>query len=107
MIIGRANPGDLPEVHTLLQRSRLPLDGLDEHVETMIVAREESHVVVTAALELYADGALLRSVVVDPAVQGRRLGHKLTETALQMAQQHGVRAVFLLTTTAEAFFPKF
>jgi amino-acid N-acetyltransferase len=107
MIIGRANPGDLPEVHTLLQRSRLPLDGLDEHVETMIVAREESHVVGTAALELYADGALLRSVVVDPAVQGRRLGHKLTETALQMAQQHGVRAVFLLTTTAEAFFPKF
>jgi len=107
MIIERANPGDLPEVHTLLQRSRLPLDGLDEHVETMIVAREESHVVGTAALELYADGALLRSVVVDPAVQGRRLGHKLTETALQMAQQHGVRAVFLLTTTAEAFFPKF
>jgi len=107
MIIGRANPGDLPEVHTLLQRSRLPLDGLDEHVETMIVAREESHVVGTAALELYADGALLRSVVVDPAVQGRRLGHKLTEAALQMAQQHGVRAVFLLTTTAEAFFPKF
>ena len=107
MIIERANPGDLPEVRTLLQRSRLPLDGLDEHVETMIVAREESHVVGTAALELYADGALLRSVVVDPAVQGRRLGHKLTETALQMAQQHGVRAVFLLTTTAEAFFPKF
>jgi len=107
MIIERANPGDLPEVHTLLQRSQLPLDGLDEHVETMIVAREESHVVGTAALELYADGALLRSVVVDPAVQGRRLGHKLTETALQMAQQHGVRAVFLLTTTAEAFFPKF
>jgi amino-acid N-acetyltransferase len=107
MIIERANPGDLPEVHTLLQRSRLPLDGLDEHVETMIVAREESHVVGTAALELYADGALLRSVVVDPAVQGRRLGHKLTETALQMAQQHGVRTVFLLTTTAEAFFPKF
>jgi amino-acid N-acetyltransferase len=107
MIIERANPGDLPEVHTLLQRSQLPLDGLDEHVETMIVAREASHVVGTAALELYADGALLRSVVVDPAVQGRQLGHKLTETALQMAQQHGVRAVFLLTTTAEAFFPKF
>ena len=107
MVIEHANASDLPEVHTLLQRWQLPLDGLDAHVETMIVAREESHVVGTAALELYADGALLRSVAVDPAAQGRRLGHKLTETALQMAQQHGAKAVFLLTTTAETFFPKF
>jgi amino-acid N-acetyltransferase len=79
MVIEHANPSDLPEVHALLQRSQLPLDGLDEHVETMIVAREESHVVGTAALELYADGALLRSVAVDSATQGRQLGHRLTE----------------------------
>ena len=107
MVIEHANLGDLPEVHTLLRRSQLTLDGLDEHVETMIVARDESHVVGTAALELYADGALLRSVAVDPVVQGRRLGHRLMETALHMAQQHGAHTVFLLTTTAEAFFPKF
>lgn len=107
MVIEQASPSDLPEVHTLLRRSHLTLEGLDEHVQTMIVARDESHVVGTAALELYADGALLRSVAVDPAVRGQRLGHRLTETALQIAQQHGADTVFLLTTTAEAFFPKF
>jgi arsenate reductase len=58
-------------------------------------------------LELYADGALLRSVAVDPARQGRRLGHQLTEAALRLAQSHGADRVFLLTTTAERFFPKF
>lgn len=107
MVIEHANPSDLPEVHTLLQRSQLTLEGLDQHVETMIVARDTSHVVGTAALELYADGALLRSVAVDSAVQGQRVGRRLTEAALQMAQQHGAHTVFLLTTTAETFFPKF
>ena len=107
MVIKHADPSDLQEVQALLQRSQLPLDGLAEHVETMIVARDKSHVVGAAALEFYADGALLRSVAVDRAVQGRRLGHRLTEAALQMAQERGANTVFLLTTTAETFFPKF
>lgn len=61
----------------------------------------------TAALEIRAEGALLRSVAVDPSLQGTGLGHRLTEAALQMAKEHGARSVFLLTTTAERFFPKF
>jgi amino-acid N-acetyltransferase len=56
---------------------------------------------------MYDDGALLRSVAVDPTQQGRRLGHQLTEAALSLARTHGADIVFLLTTTAERFFPKF
>ena len=107
MVIERANPRDLPEVRMLLERHHLPLDGVDEHMQTMVVARDDSRVVGAAALEFYADGALLRSVVVDPALQGRRLGNRLTEAALEIAQAHGADTVFLLTTTAARFFPKF
>jgi amino-acid N-acetyltransferase len=107
MVIETARPTDLPEVHALLERAHLPLDGVDEHVHTMVVARANATVVGTPALELYADGALLRSVAVDPAFQGRTLGHQLTEAALRMARDRGVDTVFLLTTTAERFFPKF
>jgi amino-acid N-acetyltransferase len=39
--------------------------------------------------------------------QGRRLGHQLTEAALRLARSLGAPDVFLLTTTAERFFPKF
>ena len=39
--------------------------------------------------------------------QGRHIGHQLTEAALRLARTHGVEAVYLLTTTAERFFPKF
>ena len=106
-MIEPATDRDLLEIRSLLQRLHLPLDGVDDHVGTMLVAREDGRVVGTAALELYADGALLRSVAVDPHRQGRRLGHELTEAALRLAGEHRRDTVFLLTTTAERFFPKF
>jgi amino-acid N-acetyltransferase len=107
MVIEAATARDLPHVRTLLERHHLPLDGVDDLAPTMIVARDDARVVGVAALELYADGALLRSIAVDPSAQGQGVGQRLTEAALGMAHQHGARAVFLLTTTAERFFTKF
>ena len=106
MVIDAARVRDLAGVRRLLQQHRLPLDGVDEHINTMVVARDGSTVIGTAAVELYADGALLRSVAVDPSVQGRHLGHELTEAALRLARANGIDTVYLLTTTAEQFFPK-
>jgi amino-acid N-acetyltransferase len=106
-IIEAATDRDLPQVRSLLARHHLPLAGVDDHLRTMLVARAGSHVVGTAGLELYPDGALLRSVAVDAAQQGRRLGHQLTEAALRLARDYGADTVFLLTTTAERFFPRF
>jgi amino-acid N-acetyltransferase len=106
-MIEAATDRDLPHVRGLLAQHHLPLDGIDDHVRTMLVARDGSRVVGTAALELYPDGALLRSVAVDRTEQGRHLGHQLTEAALRLAEEHGAKAVFLLTTTAERFFPRF
>jgi len=106
-MIEAATDRDLPQVRSLLTQTHLPLDGVDHHVRTMLVARDGSRLVGTAALEMYPDGALLRSVAVDPAEQGRHLGHQLTEAALRLAKERGAEAVFLLTTTAEGFFPKF
>lgn len=106
-MIEAATERDLPQIHSLLERLHLPLAGVDEHLPTMLVAREGDEIVGTAALELYADGALLRSVAVEPAFQGQQLGHQLTDAALRLATTHSASTVFLLTTTAERFFPKF
>ena len=97
---------DLPAVRRLLESHGLPLDGVDDNVSTMVVARDGADVVGAAAVELYTDGALLRSVVVSRAVQGQGLGHRLTEAALSVARDRGARTAFLLTTTAERFFPR-
>ena len=107
IVIDAARASDLPAVHRLLEAQQLPLDGVDEHLDTMIVARTDKGVVGAAAIELYADGALLRSVVVADAHQGQGLGPRLTESALQVASRHGADTVFLLTTTADGFFPRF
>jgi len=106
-MIESAIEDDLPEIRSLLERLELPLAGINDHLATMLVAREGEQIVGTVALEMYADGALLRSVAVEPEQQGKHLGHQLTDAALQLATTHGVNAVFLLTTTAERFFPKF
>jgi amino-acid N-acetyltransferase len=107
MTIGPAEKGDLAAVRQLLEAQHLPLDGVDAQLRTMVVARDGSGVVGAAAVELYADGALLRSVVVSPHVQGKGLGRRLTEAALDVAKSHGIATAFLLTTTAETFFPRF
>ncbi len=98
---------DLPEIRALLERLQLPIAGVDEHVRTMLVAREGEQIVGTAGVELYADGALLRSVAVEPRCQGKQLGHQLTDAALHLATTCGAKTVFLLTTTVERFFPQF
>lgn len=106
-MIESAAERDLPGIHALLEQLHLPLAGVDEHISTMLVAKDDEQVIGTAALEVYAEGALLRSVAVDPRRQGRQLGHQLTEAALRLASARGASTVFLLTTTAERFFPRF
>ena len=106
MTIQPAEKADLAAVRQLLEAERLPLDDLETHLKTMIVAKRDGEVVGASAVELYADGALLRSVVVSPLAQGQGLGHLLTEAALNMAKSRGIDTAFLLTTTAERFFPR-
>ena len=57
-------------------------------------------------LELYGTVALLRSLAVAPDWQGRGLGSTLLAHAEWAARQRGVQVLYLLTTTAEAFFAR-
>lgn len=46
-------------------------------------------------------------MAIAPEQQGQGLGHALTEAAIRLARDFRVPAVYLLTTTAEQYFPKF
>lgn len=106
-VISPAKALDIDVVEALLEREHLPLAGLRDHVEHLLVARAGHRIVGCAALELYEDGALLRSLAVDAEHRGSGLGSDLTHAALRLADQRGMPAVYLLTTTAERFFPRF
>ena len=102
-----AGPRDLPDIIALLEAGKLPLAGLDAHVATTLVARRNARVVGCAALEIHGTVGLLRSVAVDETRRGEGLGHQLTQAALDLARARGLKTVYLLTTTAAEFFPRF
>jgi N-acetylglutamate synthase-like GNAT family acetyltransferase len=105
--ITRASEADGPSMLQLLRASGLPIDGLVDHLNTALVARDGAEIVGCAAVEIYADGALLRSVAVAPAARGHGVGERLTEAAIALARSLRTPAVYLLTTTAESYFPRF
>ena len=105
--IETARDGDLVAVLRLLRDNKLPPDGLSDHLATTLVVRDGDRIVGSAALEVYGDGALLRSVAVAPELRRGGLGSKLTAAAIDLARTRSVPALYLLTTTAEGYFPKF
>ena len=104
VVIESAHADDFDAVLDLLAQARLPEAGLRDHRDSLFVARIDGCLVGSAAVELYGDYALLRSVAVDAAHRGRGVGRCLTDAALLFARAHGVRQVYLLTETAPGFF---
>lgn len=102
-----AAAGDLPEILSLLDRAKLPRAGVQEHLSDFVVAREGRRIVGCAALERYGSNALLRSVVVDVTMRGLGLGQQLTRALLDRAGRFKLARVYLLTETAQQFFPRF
>ena len=102
-----AAPADLPAVLDLLERSTLPRAGIEEHLDTTIVAKEGERVVGCAAVEVYGTAGLLRSVAVEVSLRGLGMGQQLTHAALDLARGRGVRTAYLLTETAGEYFPRF
>jgi amino-acid N-acetyltransferase len=102
-----AGETDVAAIEALLRDNALPADGVHERLATTLVATENDCIIGTAALELFDDGALLRSVAVVAARRSAGAGSRLVATLLELAHERRVPAVYLLTMTAEAYFPRF
>lgn len=98
---------DLPAISDLLLASSLPLDGVAESVEAFVVAESEGGIVGVAGLEACCENALLRSVAVRPEWRSRGLGRTLVTRVIADAESRGIHGLYLLTTTAEHYFPSF
>jgi amino-acid N-acetyltransferase len=105
--IRRAAHSDFERIEALLRHAHLPVDGARAAFEVGFVAEDHDAIVGTVALEVYPDTALLRSLVVDSGAQGRGIGQRLTAAAIDEARDRGLASIYLLTTTAESFFPRF
>lgn len=102
-----ATPSDLPAIERLLLASALPTAGVRDALGGFLVAEHEGALVGVVGIEACCDYGLLRSTAVDPAWRSRGLGRRLVERAVAGAESRGTRALYLLTTTAERYFPSF
>jgi amino-acid N-acetyltransferase len=113
-----ARADDLPAVERLLAAAGLPAAGVADlfarRAADFVVAEDPGapgRLVAVAGLEVCGGGgpnadALLRSVAVDAAWRGRGLGRALVGRLAGEAEARGLRALYLLTTTAEGYFPR-
>ena len=109
-----ATAADLPAVERLLADAELPIAGVAalfaSRADDFVVAEDPQapgELAAVAGLEVCCDTALLRSVAVRPAWRRHGLGEALVRRVVCRAEERGVHALYLLTMTAEHYFPRF
>ena len=96
-------PDEQPEVLVLLEANGLPTADLGSHV-TLLGLRDRQGLEGVVGLESLGDLGLLRSLAVRGDRRRSGLGSQLVLAVERLARAAGVGQLFLLTTTAEAFF---
>lgn len=105
--IRRATKNDLPRIQRLLIASELPTDGVADALSGFLVAEHDGELVGVVGVEECCEYGLLRSTAVSREWRSRGLGRQLVQHAIAESESKGVQALYLLTTTAEQYFPSF
>jgi amino-acid N-acetyltransferase len=93
-----------PEADALLEACELPTSDLGNPAIRLYGCRRGGRVAGVVGLERYGEIALLRSLAVAESERRSGLGRALVEHAEHEAAAQGVQHLYLLTSTAEAFF---
>jgi len=94
-------------VVALLEAEGLPATDLtDAHLKHFFFTGTDGAPSALVGLEIYGDAALLRSLVVSGPARTQGLGSALVLHAEEYAAAHRVHSLYLLTTTAEAYFER-
>ena len=105
--IRAARTDDLDRIERLLVANSLPLAGVADALEGFSLAEENGTLIGVVAVEPCGDYGLLRSAAVDSSARNRGIGRQLVESAIESAKANHLRSLYLLTTTAEKYFPAF
>ena len=93
------------DVTRLLESASLPTSDLSAtDMKDFFYAGTAAAPIGIVGLQFYGSDALLRSLVVMSTQRKQGLGQRLVEQAEQHARERGANMIYLLTTTAEAFF---
>ncbi len=106
MRVDAAQHDDWAGIEALLRSAGLSDSGVDGQADWLVV-RHDGRIAGTAAVEAYGASGLLRSVAVDAAARGGGAGASVVRAAIGRARERGLSELYLLTETADGWFPRF
>jgi amino-acid N-acetyltransferase len=106
LVLRMARDEDDPALRALLAEAGLPSDDVSSSRQSVIVAVEGDALQGSVGLEVFDSAALLRSLAVRTERRRSGLGSRMFGRALDLAKEKRIEKLFLLTTSAEAFFAR-
>lgn len=112
MTVRRARTGDIRAIRSLVDTyttdrrllSKATVTLYEQVQEFWVAETEDGRVAGCGALHvMWEDLAEIRTVAVDPALRGQRIGHRIVAALLEQARELGVRRVFCLTFETRFF----
>ncbi|MEO8295901.1 MAG: arsenic resistance N-acetyltransferase ArsN2 [Gemmatimonadota bacterium] len=106
LVLRAGSSADLEAISALLTSMELPIDGIEQWLPHFWVAESVQAIVGLAGVEVYGSSGLLRSVAVVPQWRGSGVARTLVTRILEEARSAGCKDIYLLTTTADRYFPR-
>jgi amino-acid N-acetyltransferase len=94
----------LPYAEGLLARNGLPSRDVRSKADCLYTGYVADEPVGIGGVEVHGSDGLLRSLVVEESARGQGYGAAICEALETRAADQGVETLYLLTTTAAAFF---
>ncbi|QHT67157.1 GNAT family N-acetyltransferase [Rhodocytophaga rosea] len=102
-IISASNT-DMDVIRKLLQDNGLPVSDVNLENTYFFAAYLNGRIIGSIGLQVMGSVALLRSMVVEDRYRNLQVGKQLYEKVMELAVEKQIQEVFLITTTAQAYF---
>jgi amino-acid N-acetyltransferase len=102
----KATRKDLPTIQHILKENGLCFEDIPQVLDMLFMAYKDSNLVGIGGVERHGIYGLLRSLVIQASFRGKGYGKELCSRLVEQAKLHGTKELYLLTTTAQAFFEK-
>jgi amino-acid N-acetyltransferase len=105
--IKKLQRAEIDTLNNLLQTENLPLvDQIDQNGYFFKAVGNSGEIFGAVGLELFGNHGLLRSLVVDKNYRRTGIAGRLVERVIRRSLKLKLKALFLLTTTADNYFEK-
>ena len=99
-----ADKDDVDRIETLLEANGLPSQDVRAEPDCFFLCYADTECIGIGGLEIYGSNGLLRSIVILESHRGQGYGTAVCDAVENYARTSGTGTLYLLTTTAAAFF---